>query len=514
MTEVSLNLLNREFLGYFLGGFRTLEYLCSTFLGTTKDFLYTQFVTPLLIDVFILINKNKKMSKKTFIFSIAAAMAAIAFTSCSQDADDFSSSNKSDLPSQQLDVNFAIEGMKTTTRAAITPVNAWTNGANIGVTVYKNNTAGDLMKTGTQNLKWTYDGSDWNGENPTYFFPGEEGYVTAYYPWADGINPTAISIDNTKDWMYAKLTDNKHVAYGSPQTSLTMNHATAQIKVNIIRKGYVGVGNVTSLTVTSPKMASAATLNSTTGALSGHTLISKFTENLNKTLGSGNPSAATACLHESFVPVNDAAADVVFNATIDGLKLKCVINQKFEQGKIYTFNLNATDDLQNILQIDEVIITPWGNESASGDLELETPKLYCPENPIAITKEDFYRTIDNCVFEAIENFHYREEIGGYTLNNGKLKIEISTEDYVGSPINGGEYIAVWDSFYDGWTYGGSKYRDLDVALGDLRLIMMPGYNNIQIDNNVDGAFSQGTIYIKLVSYIDPDGKEYFFTQNP
>ena len=311
------------------------------------------------------------MKKKNFLLTIAAATASFMFASCSQDADDFSSTNKSDLPSQQLDVNFAIEGMKTTTRAAITPVNAWTNGANIGVTVYKNNTAGDLMKTGTQNLKWSYDGSNWTGETPTYFFPGEEGYVTAYYPWADAINPTAISIDNTKDWMYAKLTDNKHVAYGSPQTSLTMNHATAQIKVNFIRKGYVGNGNVTSLTVTSPKMASAATLNSTTGALSGHTLISNFTENFDKTLGADDEK--TAALHESFVPVDDAAADVVFNATVDGLKLKCVISQKFDQGKIYTFNLNVTDDLQEMLQINEVTITAWGDINASGDLELVVP---------------------------------------------------------------------------------------------------------------------------------------------
>ena len=311
------------------------------------------------------------MKKKNFLLTIAAVTASFMFAACSQDADDFSSTNKSDLPSQEMGLNVTIDGMKTATRAAITPVTAWTNGANIGVTVYKNNTAGDLMKTGTQNLKWSYDGSNWTGETPTYFFPGEEGYVTAYYPWADAINPTAISIDNTKDWMYAKLTDNKHVAYGSPQTSLTMNHATAQIKVNFIRKGYVGTGNVTSLTVTSPKMASAATLNSTTGALSGHTLISNFTEDLDKTLGAED--AKITVLHESFVPVDDAAADVVFNATIDGLKLKCVINQKFDQGKVYTFNLNATDDLQDILQIDEVVITAWADVNASGDLEIVTP---------------------------------------------------------------------------------------------------------------------------------------------
>lgn len=450
------------------------------------------------------------MSKKTFIFSIAAAMAAIAFTSCSQDADDFSSSNKSDLPSQQLDVNFAIEGMKTTTRAAITPVNAWTNGANIGVTVYKNNTAGDLMKTGTQNLKWTYDGSDWSGANPTYFFPGEEGYVTAYYPWADGTNPTAISIDNTKDWMYAKLTDNKHVAYGSPQTSLTMNHATAQIKVNIIRKGYVGVGNVTSLTVTSPKMASSATLNSTTGALSGFTLISKFTENFDKTLGSGNPSAATACLHESFVPVDDAAADVVFNATIDGLKLKCVINQKFEQGKIYTFNLNATDDLQSILQIDEVVITPWGNESASGDLELAVPELYCSENPIACTYNNFERNVEGN-FEIISRYNTIED--STRKNKGHLKVYIETsgdyDDRYGWPVDG-EYVV---------NYTGN----LGFKIDDGGTAMYMGLGGVYAEFTEDAAhiyswsgvnINSGTLSIKMISYITPDGNEYFFKQNP
>lgn len=322
--------------------------------------------------------------KKNRFFALTAFCAGLFLASCSQDEALLQTGNDDTVKPKTDGVEFAIADVKTagpTTRAAITPVTAWATAAdkNIGVTVYKTKAATELMFNETINQKWTYTAGTWSTINPPVMYNGDGGFVTAYYPWSDATDPKAVSIDNTKDWMYSKISDSQQVDYWNHTVSLTMSHATTQIKVNIYRKGYSGPGNLTSISVKADKFASAAKLNSLTGELSNHTLIAKLSdESLDETLGAmggGGISAATLALHESFVPVDDEACTVQFDAIVDGIKLRVKVDdQLFEKGKVYTYKLNVTNVLEETMEISEVEIKPWDEvEGADEDLVEHIP---------------------------------------------------------------------------------------------------------------------------------------------
>ena len=330
------------------------------------------------------------MKKKNLFMALAAICAGFTFASCSNDIVDVAGpAGQLADPTRGVSMNITKVGtseMTNVTRATATEVNEWATAPdkNIGVSVYSSAAGTEAMKTGSVNMKWTYsaDPEGWTAQTPLTIFPGDEGVVTAYYPYGESVDPKAIDIDGTKDYMYALIGDNKTVNYGSPQTSLLMHHANAQLRVNLIRKGYAGSGTISSFSVKGSKFASAGKLNSLTGVVSNFTMTPELTGINEGTLAddvSANPTAKIEALYTWFVPVSDAAAPVTFDATIDGLKLRYTTSQQFLAGKRYTFNLAVTSSLQGELVLTSVDIDPWTNENNDGDMELFTP---AEKNPI------------------------------------------------------------------------------------------------------------------------------------
>ena len=329
--------------------------------------------------------------KNLFLAAFAAVFASFTFASCSNDIDDVVSPGQLADPTHGVSLNITKVGtneMTNVTRATATEVGAWATAPdkNIGVSVYSSAAGTEAMKAGSVNMKWTYNtaSEEWDAQTPFYFFPGDEdeGVVTAYYPYGESVDPKAIDIDGTKDYMYALIGDNKTVNYGSPQTSLLMHHANAQLRVNLIRKGYAGTGTISSFTVKGSKFASAGKLNSLTGVVSNYTMAPELSGINEGTLAadiSATPEAKVEAFYTWFVPVSDAAAPVTFDATIDGLKLRYTTSQQFLAGKRYTFNLAVTSSLQGELVLTSVDIDPWTNENKDGDLELVPP---AEKNPI------------------------------------------------------------------------------------------------------------------------------------
>lgn len=330
------------------------------------------------------------MKKKSFFMALAAICAGFTFTSCSNEIDDVAGpAGQLADPTRGVSMNITKVGtneMTNITRATATEVGAWATAPdkNIGVSVYSSTAGTEAMKTGSVNMKWTFspDPEGWTAQTPLTMFPGDEGVVTAYYPYGESVDPKAIDIDGTKDYMYALIGDNKSVNYGAPQTSLLMHHANAQLRVNLIRNGYVGTGTISSFTVKGSKFASAGKLNSLTGVVSNYSMAPELTGINEGTLAadiSATPEAKVEALYTWFVPVSDAAAPVAFDATIDGLKLRYTTSQQFLAGKRYTFNLAVTSSLQGELVLTSVDIDPWTNENNDGDLELVPP---AEKNPI------------------------------------------------------------------------------------------------------------------------------------
>ena len=325
-----------------------------------------------------------KKKKKDLFMAFAAICAGFTFASCSNDIVDVAGpAGQLADPTRGVSMNITKVGtseMTNVTRASATEVGAWATAPdkNIGVSVYSSADGTEAMKTGSVNMKWTYnDASDgWDAQTALNMFPGDEGVVTAYYPYGESIDPKAIDIDCTKDYMYALIGDNKAVNYGSPQTDLLMNHANAQLRVNLIRKGYAGTGTISSFTVKGSKFASAGKLNSLTGVVSNYTMTPELTGINEGTLAddiSATPTAKTEALYTWFVPVSDAAAPVTFDATVDGLKLRYTTSQQFLAGKRYTFNLALTPSLAGELMLTSVDIDPWTDENEEGDMELYDP---------------------------------------------------------------------------------------------------------------------------------------------
>lgn len=320
------------------------------------------------------------MKRKHFFTALAAICAGVTFASCSNDIDDVVTLGQLTDPTNGVVLNITKVGtinVADITRASAIEVDTWQTAPdkNIGVSVYSSTAGTEALKTNSVNMKWTYNDGNWDTQTPLHFFPGDEGVVTAYYPYSESADPKAIDIDGTKDYMYALIGDNKTVNYGSPQTSLLMHHANAQLRVNLLRRGYDGLGDVTSFSVKSSKFASSAKLNSLTGGISNHVALPEIAGQTGNLLSdiSVVSTAKLQTVYTWFVPVSDAAAPVTFDATVDGLKLRYTTDQQFESGKRYTFNLAVTDNLASELVLTSVDIDPWTNENNDGDMELFTP---------------------------------------------------------------------------------------------------------------------------------------------
>ena len=95
--------------------------------------------------------------------------------------------------------------------------------------------------------------------------------LNAYYPYSEDVTdvsaiPVTATIDSQTDWMWAapvsKLNNKNSYA------KIDLSHALTVIRLNFIKGSYTGIGNVTSVSVSSDGMATSALLNATDGSLS------------------------------------------------------------------------------------------------------------------------------------------------------------------------------------------------------------------------------------------------------
>ena len=207
---------------------------------------------PALLQLIIQIMKRS-------IFMTALAVAVLA--SC----------NRVDLPQSQLARLDIQVQTGITTRGVITE-NTLPSGSSIGLFVtddsgvtYNGMPMNNIQYTGTG------EGSSqiWSTDEDI-MLSGTNATLKGYYPFADDVTDiTAIAVEATTDvqtdWMYATPVtelNNKNFT-----TVLSMNHALAAVRLNLIRDSYNGVGEITSVSITSEGAATNAVFNATDGTL-------------------------------------------------------------------------------------------------------------------------------------------------------------------------------------------------------------------------------------------------------
>lgn len=138
-------------------------------------------------------------------------LAILLFASCSVIEDDLSDSPKEQTEKATLTLNVTPDGWNNeltfgaTTRASYSTLSEGSSGNKIFNMSFQSGDAIGLFvcdKTGKvviANMKFTYDGSSWNTENPIEYVTGLGSYTFfAYYPWVSSLTG-APAVNETPD---------------------------------------------------------------------------------------------------------------------------------------------------------------------------------------------------------------------------------------------------------------------------------------------------------------------------
>ena len=186
------------------------------------------------------------------------------------------------------------------------------------------------------------------------------GTLYGYYPYNSSVTDftqVPIAVDDT-DYMYAtpveKLDD------GNYHAAVTMKHALAAIRLNIVKGTYTGTGAVSSVSVSGDNIATSGKLNAKTGALTSLSGTgSAVTNSTAFTL-----STTTKQIDCIIVPVTNTSAAPTITMTIDGKEYIATPSAvTLEQGSVYQYTL--TVDSKDI-SLSDVTVGDWGyNDSGN-----------------------------------------------------------------------------------------------------------------------------------------------------
>ena len=144
-----------------------------------------------------------------------------------------------------------------------------------------------------------------------------------------------------------------------------MNHALCAVQINLVNADYTaGPGEVTQLSVASPALATTASLNANTGALSAFTGQGDAIT-VDKTITLTGESQGTKIIA---IPTG-AQGNLTVKAVVDGATstVPVTLNQPFIQGKAYVVNLKVKD-AKTPVELVSVTVKEWTEEQL-GDFD-------------------------------------------------------------------------------------------------------------------------------------------------
>ena len=311
------------------------------------------------------INNLKKVGK-AFLSQLLSICAIFGTASCNDDQ----VFNQTDTAPLQVSVN----AQDTQSSRAIIHGEYLPDGSSIGISLFTPDGA-DYDNQGYFNVKYTAssegESQSWAAQGTTPSISANPANLLAYYPWSDNqdLDLTAIPVENVSqtDYMYAHPVTG--VTNANPKVNIIMKHALTAIRVNLVLGNYTGDAAVSEISVKSPGLAAAATLNVYNGEL----------DNIS---GQGDEFALTT---EFELSAAGTATDVLFvpdasvtegsttvSATIGGKKYTASISfdEAYLQGYLYTYTLTLNN---SGFEVTKVSVNPW-KDGTDKEAELEVYK--------------------------------------------------------------------------------------------------------------------------------------------
>ena len=293
------------------------------------------------------------------------------------------------------------------------------DGSEIGLCI-TDNTGVTYDGSNLKNVKYTATGEGesqkWNAASDV-LLSATVASVGSYYPYDESVYditaiPIEVTSDAQKDWMWGTPVsglDNKNTS-----ATITMNHALAAVRLNIIKGSFTGTGNIDYVSIKSSGAASSAVMDATTGTLTNITDAGYSFESTDEfTLIEGGTNvdfivvpAGTEAPLDICVLVN--GAEMV--ATTTGVTL--------EAGKIYEYTVTVGVEA---LQLSKLNVTEWVEEQMQE--ELLAPSIPIVEITGTTTDIRLEQTYANktVTLKAIP------KLEGYTINEVTVSGGMSTQ---------------------------------------------------------------------------------------
>lgn len=265
-------------------------------------------------------------------------------------------------PTLQINASLSVPGE---TKALKT---AWANNDKLGLFIKaENSLSASNYGEVTGQVVGSYNGSSWTA-SPSVSLSASSAYVFSYFPYSSSVTSgktVPIDITTQTDYLYggAPVTANNSNA----SVSLAMKHALCVLSFNVKRNGYIGTGNLTSVSIRNKsgktKFISTGTMDISTGAITG-TAYNGYTISKSKQITeSGWTSDLPMAMVVPFSTASPSELELEFVVDAKSYVVDVPVNKSFTAGSKYVINLTINSSTL-VLDASNITIIPWGSEQS------------------------------------------------------------------------------------------------------------------------------------------------------
>ncbi len=361
---------------------------------------------------------------------LALTMCMMLACGCSDDTESTSVQGNTLRIDAYLDMPGESKALKT----------EWKSSDQLGLFIKADNylSAGNYGEV-TGQVVGNFNGTSWS-TTPTVTLSSAPAYVFSYYPYNNGVSSGAavpVDISTQTDYLYggAPATANNQDA----SVSLAMKHALCVLSFNVKRNGYIGTGNLTSITIRNKSgkqvFVSSGTMDIATGSITG-SAYNSYTISKSKTIGeSGWTTDLPMAMVVPFSTGSPSELELEFVVDAKSYVVDVPVNKAFTAGSKYVINLTINSSTLE-LDASNITIIPWGSEQ-SVDLEDVASKVKGVAFTLTTTSAGQSITGPNLGSVSATVDWGDSQTGNFTANAthsyanpGTYSVQVSSEDNV------------------------------------------------------------------------------------